>query len=240
MGGRWAPLKNVTLAAKAVERALNRAQNLPGIVALYAPYGSGKSMAESYCANKFEAFYVECQSHFTKKSFAQMVLREMDIKPARTVSEMMYQIAEQLDKSARPLILDDVHRIANTKVLGLILDLHQSARTTIVLAGDPAFPAKLRQYDEQLYSRVLIWQPIPATSAEDARALAEFYCAGIDVAEDLLAHFRERTRNNARALCINLDHARDHCQKNGLKKIDLDAWGKREVYTGEAQDRRPV
>jgi len=233
-GGRWAPMQNLVLAARAVERSLNRASNLPGIVVLYAPYGTGKSMSESYCANKYEAFHVECQSHFTRKSFAQMVLREMAIKPARTVSDMMYQIGENLDLSQRPLILDDVHRIGNTSVLGLILDLHQMARTTIVLAGNERFPRTLKDYDEQLHSRVLVWQELKPASAEDVRNLARFYCQGLDVADDLLAHISAQTRANARLICINLDHVRDHCQKQGAKKITLEGWGRRELHTGDA------
>jgi len=236
--GRWAPLANLSIVARAIERAQKRSANLPGVVVVHARYGSGKSMALSYCHNEFEGFYLECQSHFSRKTFVQMVLKEMDIKPARTVGEMMEQVAEQLDKSTRPLILDDVHRITNKNVLGLVLDLHQSARTTIVLAGDDRFPETLRAYDEQLYSRVLVWQPVPLTSADDARKLAAFYVPGVHVDDDLLAHFREKTRNNARLICINLDHVRDYCQRQNVRKIDLDAWGKREIYTGDAPERK--
>lgn len=232
--GRWAPLSNLALAARAVKRCIERSPNLPGICVVHARYGSGKTMAMGYCNKTFEGFMVECQSHFTKKAFTQMVLAEMDIKPARTVSDMMGQIAEELDKSGRPLMLDDVHRMTNTAVLGLVLDLHQSARTTIVLAGDEKFPATLRRYDEQLYSRVLVWQPVPPSNLEDARRLAAFYCPGLDVKDDLLASFLEKTRRNARLVCINLDDVREYCRHEGVKKMDLESWGRRAIYTGDA------
>jgi len=236
--GRWAPLANLSAGSRAMERALERSPHLPGIVVLHAPYGTGKSMTESYCMNEYDGFLVECQSYFTRKNFVQMILKEMDVKPARTVGDMMEQAAEQLEKSTRPLILDDVHRITHSSVLGLVLDLHNMSRTTIMLAGDEAFPAALHRADGQLSSRVLVWQPLQPATLEDARKLAAFYCPGIDVREDLLAWFREKTKNNARLICVNLEHVRDQCQKNGFKKYDLDAWGKRDVFAGDAGLRR--
>jgi len=242
--GRWAALASLNLTARAIERGMNRSANLPGMIVVHARYGSGKSMALTYCQNKYEGFLLTCKSHFSKKAFCLQLLKEMDIKPARTVSEMMDQVGEELDKSGRPLLLDDVHRITSSSVLGLILDIHQSARTTIVMAGDDRFPALLRRYDEQLYSRVLVFEGIPPVSAEDARRLARFYCVDregrlIEAGDDLLGFFRKETRGNARLLCINLDHVREHCQRQGLKKIGLDEWDKRGAYTGEAPAVEP-
>lgn len=239
--GRWAPLSSLIQTTRAIERVMNRPGNLPGFAVVHARYGSGKSMALTWAQNRYEGFLLTCKSHFSRKSFCLALLREMDIKPARTMSEMMDQIAEELDKSGRPLLLDDVHRISSSTVLGLILDLHQSARTTIVMAGDERFPALLRRYDEQLYSRVLVWQQIPPVSAEDARRLAAFYCLdrdgrAIEVADDLLAHFRRETRGNARLICINLDDVRAHCVRHGIRRIGLADWQehRRSVYTGDA------
>lgn len=237
--GRWAPLASLNVTARAIERGMNRSANLPGFIVTHAPYGSGKSMAITYAQNKYEGFLLTCKSHFSKKAFCLALLKEMDIKPARSVSEMMEQIGEELGKCGRPLLLDDVHRITSSTVLGLILDIHQSCRTTIMMAGDERFPQLLRRYDEQLYSRVLVFEPIPPTSMEDARRLARFYVTDrdgreISVDDELLAHFRKETRGNARLICINLDHVREYCQRQGLRKIDLDGWDKRGVYTGEA------
>jgi len=239
--GRWASLASLSFTTRAIERVMNRSGNLPGFLVVHARYGSGKSMALTYCQNKNEGFLLTCKSHFSKKAFCLALLKEMDIKPARTVSEMMDQVGEELDKSGRPLLLDDVHRITSSSVLGLILDIHQSARTTIVMAGDERFPALLRRHDEQLYSRVLVFQGIPPVSAEDARRLAAFYCVEregrvIEVGDDLLGYFRKETKGNARLICVNLDDVRAHCQRHGLRKIGLEDWQehKRGVFTGDA------
>ncbi len=116
-GGRWAALQNVLLCSRALERAINREPNLPGIVGFYAPSGWGKSMAASYCANKYDGFYIECRSYFTKKSFVEAILKEMGIRPASTISRMMEQCAEQLDLSQRPLIIDEGDHIVDRNAI---------------------------------------------------------------------------------------------------------------------------
>ncbi len=238
-GGRWAALKNVTLTMKAVERAMKRSPNLPGIVVLHGPSGWGKSMAAAYCANRFEGVYVECRSYFTKKTFAQSILKEMGLRAGRTISEMMEQIAEQLDLSGRPLILDEMDHLVDRNMIEIVRDLHEMSRSTLLLIGEEQFPRKLLRRSERFHNRVLEWVQAQPASREDCRSLAEFYCT-LPIADDLLEHFRERCRGVTRYICVNLDRAREAGQTGALKKIDLAAWGKREVYSGDAPARRPA
>jgi len=237
--GRWAPLKNVLLASRALERALKREPNLPGIVVLYGPSGWGKSMAASYCANKHEGIYIECRSYFTRKTFVESILHEMGIRPGRTVAEMMEQVAEQLDRSNRPLIIDEMDHLVDRNVLEIVRDLHEMSRCTMLLIGEELFPKKLKRRSERFHNRVLVWQPALPASREDVHQLAGFYCPGVAIAEDLLDFIRKNSANVARVVCVNLDAVREYCQKEGLKKIDLDAWGKRSLYTGDAPAREP-
>jgi len=237
--GRWAPLSNVALCSRALERALNRSPNLPGMVAMTGPSGYGKSMAASYCANKFSGFYVECRSYFTKKSLVAAILKEMDIRAGRTLTEMMDQAAEQLDLSQRPLILDESDHIADRNAIEIVRDLHEMARTSILLIGEEQFPKKLLKF-ERFHNRMLVWQLAQPANATDAAALADFYCPGVAIAEDLLDRVCQVSRNVPRRICVNLDNIRDYCQKNGLKRINLGDWGKREIYSGEAPPRRPA
>ena len=216
---------------------MNRASNLPGLIVLYGYSGRGKSHALSYCANQHEGFYVECQEYFNRKLLATAVLREMDIKPARTVGEMMEQIAEQLELSERPLILDNADYLAEKKLVDAVLALHEMARATVMLAGEEQLPRKLQAW-ERFHRRVLVWQLAQPASGADAQKLAEFYVPGVTIAEDLLDRVCHISRHTPGRICVNLDGIRDHCQKNGLKRIDLAAWGKREIYSGAAPVRR--
>lgn len=239
-GGRWAPLTNLLLASTALQRAIDRAPNLPGIVSLSGPSGFGKSMAASYCANTHEGFYVECRSHFTKKTLALAILHEMGIKPARTLSEIMDQVAEQLDLSRKPLIIDECdYLVERGNTIEIIRDLHEAARTTILLVGEENFPRKLLKW-ERFHNRVLVWQLAQPASTDDARKLADFYAPGVKIDKDLLARVCEMSKNTARRICVNLDMIRNHCKKHGLKEIDLDGWGRRELYSGDAPPRRAV
>lgn len=236
-GGRWAGLQNVMLCSRIMERAINREPNLPGIVAFTGPSGYGKSMAASYCANKFNGFYVECRSYFTRKSFAEAILTEMGIRPARTLAGMMNQAAEQLDLSQRPLIIDEGDYLVDNKTINLLRDLHEAGRTSILLIGEENMPRNLLRL-ERFHNRVLVWELAQPSNNDDTRKLAAHYCPGIEVDADLLNRVREVSRGVARRICVNLDMIRDHCQKHGLRKIDLDGWGKRALYSGDAPQRR--
>lgn len=235
--GRWAPLKNVRLTSQALERALGRERNLPGIVVLYGPSGWGKSMAASYCNNKFDGVYVECRSYFTKKTLVEAILKEMGVRPGRTIAEMMEQVASQLDLSRRPLIIDEMDHLVDKNALEIVRDLHEMSRGTFLLVGEEQFPRKLKRRSERFHNRVLVWQPALPASKEDAKELADYYCPGVTIADDLLESIRRGSAGVARVICVNLDAVREHCQKGSLKKIDLDAWGRRSLYTGDAPAR---
>lgn len=238
-GGRWAPTANVSLAAGALEHALNRSPNLPGIVVLYGASGLGKSMAASFCANKFEAVYVEARSYFTRKTFVEAILKEMGIRPGRTLGEMMGQAAEQLDLSQRPLIIDEMDHLIDRNALELVRDLHEMCRATMLLIGEDQFPGKLLRRSERFHNRVLTWLLAQPTGLPDCRQLARFYLQGIDIEDDLLAAVIKASGGLARRVCVNLELVRQRCVKQGLKKIDLEVWGRRNFYTGDAPRRRP-
>jgi vacuolar-type H+-ATPase catalytic subunit A/Vma1 len=129
--------------------------------------------------------------------------------------------------------------LVDRNIIELVRDLHEMSRTTMLLVGEEHFPRKLAQRSERFYNRVLVWVLAQACSREDARSLAEFYVAGVDVEAELLERVREVSRGVVRTVCVNLDAIRAHCQEAGLKRIGLNAWGKRDLYSTEAP-RRPV
>ena len=236
-GGRWVGLRNVILCASALDRAINREPNLPGIVAFTGHSGYGKSMAASYCANSHRGFYVECRSHFTRKSFVEAILNEMGIRPARTLSAMMQQASDQLDLSGRPLIIDEADYLVDNKAINLLRDLHEAGRTSILLIGEENMPRNLMRL-ERFHNRVLVWQLAQPSDANDTRKLAGYYCPGITIDDELLTRVRETSRGVARRICVNLDMIRNHCETHGLKKIDSDGLGKKALYSGDAPVRR--
>lgn len=238
-GGIWAPLSNISLASQALERAIGRAPNLPGVVTLHGPSGYGKTMSAAYCANRWNGIYVECRSFFTAKSLMLAILREAGIVPARTLAEMLDQINDELLSSARPLIVDEVDHIVETKALQLLRDIHDASKCALMLIGEEWLPRKLA-HTERFHNRVLVWQPAAPATEADARQLARFYCNGVEIADDLLKKIHGASRAVARRICVNLDEAREVAGRMGVKRLDLEAWGNRPFYTGEAPSRRPV
>lgn len=236
--GMWAATTNVLLASGAIERAMNRAPNLPGLVAFCGPSGYGKSMAAAYCANKCQGFYVECRSFFTKKVLADAVVRSMGIRAGRTLSELIDQIAEQLILSGRPLLLDEMDHIVDKNAVEIVRDIHEAARgSTVFMIGEEQFPKKLSRW-ERFHNRVLIWEYAQPATDDDVRKLARFYCPGLDLADDLLKAIRAASRGAARRICVNLDRVRAESAGLGWKKVDLATWGNRGFYTGDAPTRR--
>lgn len=236
-GGIWAPLTNITLAANALGRAMERPANLPGIVSLYGPSGYGKSMSAAYCCNRFAGVYIECRSFMTKKMFLRQLLKDIGVRPGRDILEDFELAAEALQSTRRPLIIDEVDHIVEKNVLEIVRDLHEATRSATLLIGEEQLPRKLLRW-ERFHNRMLVWQPAQAANLDDARKLARFYAPSLDIADDLIKCVLDRSRGVVRRICVNIDMIRDHASKTGAKRVDLAAWDGREFYTGDAPARR--
>lgn len=231
------PLTNVGLLASAIERALMRPQGLPGVVVTYGPSGLGKSVAAAWAANQHRAYYVECRDTWTKKAFLLAVLRDMAILPGRTLSEMVDQVAEQLSRSGRPLIVDDVQYLLDKAAANVLTDLYNASQGTIVLIGEERVPSSLAKL-ERLHNRVLEWVPAQAATLDDMRSLAKASYPALAMADDLLENLRQQVRGCLRRAAVNLYRVHSEAQAIGVDSIDLAQWGKRVWFTGEAPARR--
>ncbi|GHB24163.1 AAA family ATPase [Salinicola rhizosphaerae] len=231
------PLTNVALLAAAIERAASRPAGLPGLVVMYGPSGYGKSLAASYSANQHRAYYVECRESWTKKAFLLAILLEIGVIPAKTISEMVDQIAEQLSRSGRPLIVDDVQYVIDKAAANVLTDLYNASEGTIILIGEERVPASMGRL-ERLHNRVLEWVPAEAASLDDVGALAARSYPDIDIADDLLALVNDRVRGCLRRVAVNLYQIHQEALANGWERVDAAIWGEREIHTGQPPARR--
>ena len=225
------PLTNVGLLAAAVESAANRPPELPGLVVMYGPSGYGKSLAAAYAANLHRAYYVECRESWTKKAFVVAVLREMGIIPMKTLSEMVDQIAEQLSRSGRPLIVDDVQYVIDKAAANVLTDIYNASQGTLILIGEERVPASMARL-ERLHNRVLEWVPAQAASLDDVRALAD------KSYPDLLQAVNDRVKGCLRRVAVNLYQIHSEATANGWQMVGLREWGEREIHTGQPPARR--
>ncbi|WP_110678777.1 ATP-binding protein [Salinicola sp. RZ23] len=231
------PLTNVALLANAIERAASRPTGLPGLVVMYGPSGYGKSLAASFSANQHRAYYVECRESWTKKAFLLAILREIGVIPAKTISEMVDQIAEQLSRSGRPLIVDDVQYVIDKAAANVLTDIYNASEGTIILIGEERVPASMGRL-ERLHNRVLEWVPAEPASLEDVSALALRSYPDIEIADDLLALVNDRVRGCLRRVAVNLYQIHQEALANGWDRVDANAWGEREIHTGQPPARR--
>ncbi|MDD2367632.1 MAG: ATP-binding protein [Desulfuromonadaceae bacterium] len=227
----------VTQAMGCLQRIMERREHLPGMAVLYGFSGYGKSTAAAYISNKMNAYYVECKSVWSKRAFMENVLKVMGIVPAKTSSDMLDQICEQLAKSGRPLIIDEMDHIVEKVAVEVVRDIYEGSRAPILLIGEERLPGKLAKW-ERFHGRIMEWAAAPAADLHDAKVLADFYCAGVTVADDLLNIIHQKSKGSVRRIVTNLDLVRKEAQSQGLSSISLKEWGKRELYTGEAPQPR--
>jgi DNA transposition AAA+ family ATPase len=238
-GSTVAPLTNVGLCSGALDRAMNRAAHLPGMVVFYGPSGFGKSTAAAFTANRTRAYYVECRSTWTRRATLAAILHEMGIAApgGGRIYEMSDAICEQLAKSGRPLIVDEMDHLVDKAAVELIRDLYEGSGAAILLIGEERLPKKLEKW-ERFHGRILDFVPAQPADLDDARHLAKLYCDGVTIEEDLLKEIHKLAHGSARRICVNLERVRAEAASTGLKRMGLGAWGQRELYTGEAPARR--
>jgi len=231
------PLTNVGLLASAIERAQARPLGLPGLVVMYGASGLGKSVAAAFAANLHRAYYVECRDTWTKKAFLLAILREMGIAHGRTLSDMVDQVAEQLSRSGRPLIVDDVQYLLDKAAANVLTDLYNASQGTIVLIGEERVPTSLARL-ERLHNRVLEWVPAQPATLDDLRNLAASSYPNLRIADDLLDDLRIAVRGCLRRVAVNLYRVHSEASAQLLDSVSLAQWGKRGWFTGEAPARR--
>jgi len=235
--GTIAPLGNVAMCVKALDRAMKRPRYLPGMVCFYGPSGWGKTFAACYTANKFKAFYVECRSTWTRKAILQAICREIGITEARTIYDMTDQIIERLKVSGAPIIIDEMDHIVDKGAVNLIRDLYDGAGTPILMIGEEMMPKKLKKW-ERFHGRVLDWVPAQPGDVEDARVLMQFYCKKAGVKDDLLHSISALSKGSIRRMVVNLARVEEIALGMGLDMIGLKELGGNPLWTGEPPERR--
>lgn len=232
-----AAIGNLALCRVAVRRALDRSNGLPGLVVFHGPSGYGKSVSANYLANEMRAYYVQAKSVWTRKAFLTAILREMSIKPAATVSEMVDQVAEELAASNRPLMVDEFDHVVDRGHVELVRDLYEASGAAILLIGEEGLPQSLKKW-ERFHGRVLAWVPAQPANLADAHSLRAIYASDVSISDDLLARVVAVAHGSVRRVAVNLDLIQSEALNEGRDSADLAWWGRRELYTGEAPKRR--
>lgn len=236
-GGTIASTSNIALVHTAMDSLVSRAPGLPGIGILYGESGLGKSKGAAYASHPagFDGIYVSCRSFETKKSFVEQICKSIGIKARGNIPAIVDEIVQALVLTNRPLIVDEVDYIVESRTLELIRDLHDASGASILLIGEERLPAKLKRH-ERFDNRVLVWQPAAKCSPADFDALARQYVPGIEIAAGLKVRVLAETHGITRRVVVNLEHIKRWCGQHGVKVAPADATI--QLYTGTAPGRR--
>jgi DNA transposition AAA+ family ATPase len=230
----YAPIENVSRASASMERIINASSEQPRMAVLYGRAGLGKTSAACYLMNRYNAYRIECTSVMTRKYMLEYLLRErMGILPAKTLPEMLDQVIKQLQRSGRPLIIDEFDYLVDKSAVEIVRDIHDGSQAPVMFIGEEHLPGKLKRW-ERLSSRVLDWTQVMPLSLNDAAILADHYCRTATVTEDLLAHIHVKSEGSARRIVVNLAMAEEKALSLGITVIDLAAWGSAQLYSGDA------
>lgn len=232
-----AGITNVALCHQAIQRAFDREAHLPGMAVFYGPSGYGKSVAASYSANTFDAIYVECKSCWTRKPFLEAIQKAMGMKIGKNMSEMVDQIAEEMAKSNRPLIIDEFDHLVERNWVEIVRDIYEASQGSILLIGEEQLPRKLQKW-ERFHGRILDFFPAQPVSLADVDELKKIYANGLDIENGLIEKLHKSSNGSARRACVNLDRIREFAHQIGTTTITVADWGDRDFFTGEAPRRR--
>lgn len=216
--GGIANIRNIAQCYEAVNRTLQRNQLLPGISAFYGPSGFGKSTAANYVATKTNAFYVQVKSTYTKKAFAQALLREMSIPMPNTMPEMIELASAELAKSGRPLIIDEFDHLVHSSKVEMIRDLYESSQGTFLIIGEELLPRKLEKW-ERFHGRVLNWVPALPSDLNDVMELSRIYAPSIEITQDVLEQLVSVVRGSTRRVSTNLEMLHENALEFGVKRV---------------------
>lgn len=238
-----APLSNVSLCRDLLEWAMNLPRHVDRMVCFSGFSGYGKTYAAAYVANSFRAYYIEILETWSKKAFLKALAIRMGVPITKTnstaelnTSELLEGICGELADSGRPLILDDMHLLAERKMVETVRDIYKRSKAPILLIGEEGLPGKLKKW-EAFDGRISRWQLAQQADWVDACHLRSLYVRDIQVADDLLSHVLTVTHGSVRRIVNNLENIQEEARENGWNTVDQAIWGNRPLFTGQAPKR---
>lgn len=232
-----APLRNVAALVALVDRVQNRALGLPGMACFYGPSGFGKSTAAVYAENKCQAYQVQVKSAWSKKKFCEATLGEMGLRPARTIGDMVDQIAEHLAVTGAPLLIDEADHLVARKMIEIVRDIYESSQAPVILIGEELLPQKLCEW-ERVHGRMLDWVAAQPGTLDDVEKLRGIYAPEISFDRLLSEAILKHSHGSIRRISVNIARVAEHARMSGLDAMTLDGWDARKFFTGTAPTPR--
>lgn len=215
-----APLKNVSLFATLVSKVVERQAFLPGMACFSSPSGYGKSRAAVFGANRYQGYYVECGQFTTAKNLLVMILKELGVpNPRGSIPDLIDDAIMRLAANPRrPLIVDEVHHIADKKFVDLLRELHDKSQSPVVLIGEEKLPKQLEAF-ERVHNRMLTWVQAVPLDMEDFALLSRTIYPDLEIAQDLAQLIIATMKGNTRRILVNLAEVSQRARQLGVSKM---------------------
>lgn len=234
---KWAPLRNLTLLEELAIKLRSRDPDVPGLGVFYGRSGDGKSRAAAYVsASDHMAYYVEANDYWTPRAMLRAIVGAMglDLPPHATNNEMAAKIAEELETSRRPLIIDEFDLLMSKDMVDKVRGLHDMAApgtASIILIGEEGLPQRLKRY-ERFHRRIFDFVAAEPCDLDDGRQLATLYCPRVAVDDDLLEQLIGETFGSTGRVAMNLVNVASFALGEGLSAVTRAAYAGQRIVTG--------
>lgn len=233
-----AQLTNMRLALRTYLDCQEAGEGEPRFGLLYGPSGYGKSVASAFTASRTNAAYIEAKSVWTQRSILEAIAEELGIaRLGRSAPHILEQIINELNRTPRGLLIDEMDYLVKKQFVEIIRDIHDATRIPILMIGEEALPAKLKEW-ERFHNRILVATPAQPSSLEDARKLRDHYCGRVDIADDLVERIAGLCHGVTRRIVVNLRNCQRVAMEEGTGAIDLAWWAGRPFQTADVPARR--
>lgn len=235
--GSVAPLKNVAECLSVAQQIIHRPAGVDGLGLFYGRSGYGKSKASTYVQNKLNAVYLEVFDYWTRKTFIESLLEELNVdKPKGTIASMMKMALRLLqDDPNRLIIIDEADKLIDKNMIELVRDIYKGARVPILLVGEERLPEKLAAY-ERCENRVTAYGMANPSDLSDAQALARIYHRNLKVEDDLLLHVIDKTKGVASRIVTTLAAIAEFAKTRQISTVSLSQY-EGAYFTGQAPRR---
>ncbi len=224
---RMAPLGNITIFNQLIETLKTRPSHLPGIATFHGFSGYGKTFSATCGANQYGAANIHVGWSWTPKVLCKQILDAINIDFPKndTLHELVKKIIKALSYEKRILIIDEADYLVNRKMCDLIREIHDGAKTPIILIGEENLPKNLKE-SERFHNRILKFQPAQGVTVKDCQELAKLYSKDIAICPELMKRVHEKSTGQVRRVVTSIELLRNHAKNNGLNKVTLTADGK--------------
>lgn len=233
MNKGFAPLANVARLMAMIDQCQSRDMGVPGMGCYFGRSGRGKTMAAIHASNsRYSACHIEASPLGGVKKLLQMIVEELEIKPARSSADLFDQAARALAMSGRPLIIDEADLVLSDTKIETIRHLHDKSGVAVILMGEESLPQKLQRW-ERVHRRILGWVEAEAATMEDVTLLAGVHAHGVEITADLKAEVLRVTKGSQGYIANNLVNLRVFATTRGLTRLSMPAIGEFRFATGE-------